>query len=337
MSSLITGGAGFIGSHLAEQLLTQGKEVFVLDNLSTGVISNIAHLESNPNFHCIIDSVENENITEELIKRCDQIYHLAAAVGVKLIVEQPIKTIKTNISGTEVVLRFACRYRKKVLIASTSEVYGKSNKPSFSEEDDLVIGPPSKHRWAYAVSKAVDEFLAMAYWYEKSLPIIVTRLFNTVGPRQTGKYGMVIPRLVTQALSERPMTVYGSGEQTRCFIYVKDIVGGLKKLMDSDDAIGEVFNLGNPNDVSIYDLAVMIKKMTGSNSEIQTIPYAEAYKEGFEDMVRRVPNIEKAKRVIGFAPITSLSDILKEVISSISETQFRGKTDTIPEKRTAAA
>jgi len=337
MSSLITGGAGFIGSHLAEDLLAQGREVFVLDDLSTGSIKNIAHLESNPNFHCIIDSVENESVTEDLIKSCDRIYHLAAAVGVKLIVEQPAKTIKTNISGTDVVLRYACRYRKKVLIASTSEVYGKSNKPSFSEGDDLIIGPPHKHRWAYAVSKAVDEFLAMAYWYEKSLPIIAARLFTTVGPRQTGKNGTVIPRLVTQALSDRPMTVYGNGKQTRCFIYVKDTVGGLIKLMDSDDTIGEVFNLGNPNEVSIYDLAVMIKKMTGSNSEIQTIPYEEAYKEGFEDMFRRVPNIEKAKRVIGFAPRTSLSEILKEVISAISETQFPGKTDTIPEKRTAAA
>ncbi len=319
MRILITGGAGFIGSHLAEELLNKGHEVFILDDLSTGLIHNIEHLEKNPNFHCVIDSIKHEKVTEELVKQCDQIYHLAAAVGVKLIVQQPTRTIETNISGTEVLLRLACRYRKKVLVTSTSEVYGKNNKPVFSEDDDSVIGPPTKHRWAYAASKAVDEFLAIAYWHEKRLPVVVVRLFNTVGPRQRGQYGMVIPRFISQALANLPITVYGSGEQTRCFLYVKDCIQALTGLMESDDTIGEVFNIGNPNEISINDLAVKIKEMVGSTSEIQHIPYEKAYEKGFEDMQRRVPSIEKIHRVIGFQPTTNLEKTLEQTIRYIRE------------------
>ncbi|RMF60852.1 MAG: SDR family NAD(P)-dependent oxidoreductase [Calditrichaeota bacterium] len=314
MKVLITGGAGFIGSHLAEKLLENGNEVFVLDDLSTGTIHNIEHLEANPHFHCIIDNIKHEEVTEELIKECDQIYHLAAAVGVKLIVQQPTRTIETNISGTEVILRLASRYRKKVLVTSTSEVYGKSDKSVFSEDDDLVIGPPKKHRWAYAASKAVDEFLAIAYWHEKRLPVVIVRLFNTVGPRQRGQYGMVIPRFISQALDNLPITVYGSGNQTRCFLYVKDCVEALINLMNSTETVGEVFNIGNPREISINDLAQLIKEMTGSSSEIQHIPYEKAYDKGFEDMQRRVPNIDKIHRYIGFTPKVDLPEILDNVI-----------------------
>jgi UDP-glucose 4-epimerase len=318
MRILITGGAGFIGSHLAEELLNQGNEIFILDNLSTGLIHNIEHLEKNPKFHCYIVSVEHEEVTEQLIKQCDQIYHLAAAVGVKLIVQNPTQTIETNISGTETVLRLASRYRKKVLITSTSEVYGKNSKSEFSENDDSVIGPPNKHRWAYAASKSVDEFLALAYWHEKRLPVVVARLFNTVGARQRGQYGMVIPRFVSQALSNNPITVYGDGKQTRCFLYVKDCVSALIRLMDSTGSTGEVFNIGNPNEISMNNLAKLIKEKTGSDSKIQQIPYDQAYEKGFEDMQRRVPDISKVNALIGFQPTTMLPEILDEVIEYIS-------------------
>lgn len=319
MRILITGGAGFIGSHLAEELINRGNEVFVLDNLSTGLIHNIEHLEENPRFHCYIDSVEHQELTEQLIKQCDQVYHLAAAVGVKLIVQNPTQTIETNISGTDTVLRLASRYRKKVLITSTSEVYGKNSKSEFSENDDSVIGPPNKHRWAYAASKSVDEFLALAYWHEKRLPVVVARLFNTVGARQRGQYGMVIPRFVSQALSNTPITVYGDGEQSRCFLYVKDCVSALIKLMDAKESVGEVFNIGNPNEISMNDLAKLIKEKTGSDSEIKHIPYDQAYEKGFEDMQRRVPNISKINKVVGFKPEKELPEILNEVIKYISE------------------
>jgi len=319
MRILITGGAGFIGSHLAEELINRGNEVFVLDNLSTGLIHNIEHLEENPRFHCYIDSVEHQELTEQLIKQCDQVYHLAAAVGVKLIVQNPTQTIETNISGTDTVLRLASRYRKKVLITSTSEVYGKNSKSEFSENDDSVIGPPNKHRWAYAASKSVDEFLALAYWHEKRLPVVVARLFNTVGARQRGQYGMVIPRFVSQALSNTPITVYGDGEQSRCFLYVKDCVSALINLMDAHESVGEVFNIGNPNEISMNDLAKLIKEKTGSDSEIKHIPYDQAYEKGFEDMQRRVPNISKINKLVGFKPEKELPEILNEVIKYISE------------------
>ena len=320
MRILITGGAGFIGSHLAEELLNSGNEVYVIDDLSTGLVHNIQHLEGNPKFHCLINSIKDQQMTESLVRECDQIYHLAAAVGVKLIVQRPTETIETNISGTEIMLRLACRYRKRILITSTSEVYGKSNKAVFSEEDDLVIGPPKKHRWAYAVSKAVDEFLAASYWYEKRLPVIVARLFNTVGPRQRGKYGMVIPRLVSQAMRGDPITIYGEGTQTRCFLYVKDCIEALIKLMNCNDATGEVVNIGNPNEISINDLAESIIKHSKSKSSIRHVPYDIAYAEGFEDMNRRVPCLKKIQSYIGFHPKTELREILLNVMDYFAQT-----------------
>src|SRR3954449_12220515 len=265
MRVLITGGAGFVGSHLSEALLERGDEVFVLDDLSTGSIDNIAHLKSHPKFHYTIDTVANEPVLAELIDRCDTVAHLAAAVGVKLIVESPVRTIETNVHGTEVVLKVANKKKKLVLIASTSEVYGKSLKVPFSEDDDLVLGPTSKHRWAYACSKMIDEFLALAYWKERKLPVIVVRLFNTVGPRQTGQYGMVVPNFVRQAMSNTPITVFGDGSQSRSFTYVGDVVRAVVALIDEPRAIGEVFNIGNGQEISIYDLAVLIRDMTGSN------------------------------------------------------------------------
>src|SRR5215210_7906945 len=283
---LITGGAGFIGSHLCEALLERGDEVFVLDNLSTGSISNILHLKDLPKFHYQIDSVENEPLLAELIDRCDVVVHFAAAVGVKLIVEQPVHTIETNVHGTEVVLKLANKKKKLVFIASTSEVYGKSADVPFQEEQDLVLGATAKHRWAYACSKMIDEFLALAYWKERKLPVIIVRLFNTVGPRQTGQYGMVLPNFVRQALAGQPLTVFGDGTQSRSFTYVGDVVDALVKLADEPKAIGGVFNIGNVDEVSIRELADRVKAATGSSSVIQYIPYDQAYEEGFEDMPR---------------------------------------------------
>jgi len=311
---LITGGAGFIGSHLSDAYLKRGDEVFVIDDLSTGSIENIHHLKDNPRFHYTIDSVHNHAITAELVDQCDVIFHLAAAVGVKLIVESPVRTIETNVHGTEVVLSLANKKKKKVLIASTSEVYGLSAEVPFREDGNLVMGATTKGRWSYACSKAIDEFLALAYWREKKLPTVIVRLFNTVGPRQTGRYGMVIPTFVKQAISGRPITVYGDGKQSRCFGYVGDVVGALIKLMDHDDAVGEVFNIGSNEEISILDLAKRIKELTGSNSEIALVPYDEAYEEGFEDMPRRVPDISKVNKLVGFKPERSLEDILKTVI-----------------------
>jgi len=311
---LITGGAGFIGSHLSDAYLQRGDEVFVIDDLSTGSIENIQHLKGHPRFHYTIDSVHNHSITAELVDQCDVIFHLAAAVGVKLIVESPVRTIETNVHGTEVVLFLANKKKKKVLIASTSEVYGLSAEVPFREDGNLVMGPTTKGRWSYACSKAIDEFLALAYWREKKLPTVIVRLFNTVGPRQTGRYGMVIPTFVKQAISGRPITVYGDGSQSRCFGYVGDVVGALIKLMDRQDAVGEVFNIGSNEEISILDLAKRVKNLTGSDSEISLIPYDEAYEEGFEDMPRRVPDISKVNKLIGFKPDRSLDDILKSVI-----------------------
>jgi len=311
---LITGGAGFIGSHLADAYLQRGDEVFVLDDLSTGSIRNIEHLKGHANFHYTIETVQNQPVTAELIDQCDAVVHLAAAVGVKLIVESPVRTIETNVHGTEVILSLANKKKKKVLIASTSEVYGLSAEIPFREDGNLVMGATTKGRWSYACSKAIDEFLALAYWRERKLPTVIVRLFNTVGPRQTGQYGMVIPTFVKQALAGRPITVYGDGQQSRCFGYVGDVVGALVKLVDHDDAVGEVFNIGSNAEISIVDLARRVKELTHSQSEIVFVPYNEAYEEGFEDMPRRIPDITKVNDLIGFKPQMSLDGILQSVI-----------------------
>ena len=315
MRVLITGGAGFIGSHLADAYLQRGDEVLVIDDLSTGTIENIRHLKNNPKFHYTIDSVHNQPVTAELVDQCDVVFHLAAAVGVKLIVESPVRTIETNVRGTEILLSVANKKKKRILVASTSEVYGLSTDVPFREDGNLVMGATTKGRWSYACSKAIDEFLALAYWREKKLPTTVVRLFNTVGPRQTGQYGMVIPTFVKQALSGRPITVYGSGEQTRCFGYVGDVVKVLVALMDRPDAIGEVYNIGSSEEVSMNTLAERIKTLTSSESEIVHVPYSEAYEEGFEDMPRRVPDTSKIHALIGFRPETTLDTILKSVIA----------------------
>jgi UDP-glucose 4-epimerase len=317
MRVLITGGAGFVGSHLAEALLERGDEVFVLDDLSTGSIDNIAHLKPHPQFHYTIDSVTNEPLLAEMLDRCDAVAHLAAAVGVKLIVEAPVRTIETNVHGTEVVLKHANKKKKLVLIASTSEVYGKSAIVPFKEDADLVLGPTSKHRWAYACSKLIDEFLALAYWKERKLPVIIVRLFNTVGPRQTGQYGMVVPNFVRQALSGGPITVFGDGTQSRSFTYVGDVVRAMVALINEPRAIGQVFNIGNGREISIYDLAVRIKTMTGSSAPIVKIPYDQAYEAGFEDMPRRVPDIAKIRALVGYEPTVELDEILTRVIASL--------------------
>jgi UDP-glucose 4-epimerase len=314
MRVLITGGAGFVGSHLSEALLERGDEVFILDNLSTGSFDNIIHLKGNPKFHYTLDSVTNEPVLAELIDRCDIVVHLAAAVGVKLIVEQPVHTIETNVHGTEVVLKIASKKKRLVLIASTSEVYGKSVDVPFHEDADLVLGATSKHRWAYACSKMIDEFLALAYWKERKLPVIVVRLFNTVGPRQTGQYGMVIPSLVRQALAGEPITVFGDGTQSRSFTYVGDVVRGMVALINEPRAVGQVFNIGNGHEITIGDLAVKIKSMTGSQSEIVNIPYDQAYEAGFEDMPRRVPDISRIRSLVGYEPTVQLDEILRRVI-----------------------
>ena len=315
MRVLITGGAGFIGSHLADAYLQRGDEVLVIDDLSTGTIENIRHLKNNPKFHYTIDSVHNQPVTAELVDQCDVVFHLAAAVGVKLIVESPVRTIETNVRGTEVVLALANKKQKRVLIASTSEVYGLSSDVPFHEDGNLVMGATSKGRWSYACSKAIDEFLALAYWREKKLPTTIVRLFNTVGPRQTGRYGMVIPTFVKQALAGRPITVYGDGKQTRCFGYVGDVVGALIKLMDTDQSVGQVFNIGSTEEISIRDLAEKVKQLTHSASEVVFVPYDEAYEEGFEDMPRRVPDTSKINKLVGFKPEMTLDGILETVIS----------------------
>src|SRR3954466_4465077 len=328
MRVLITGGAGFIGSHLSDAYIARGDEVYVIDDLSTGSIQNIAHLKDHPRFHYTIDDVENQPVVAELMDHCDGVVHLAAAVGVKLIVESPVRTIETNVHCTEVILSIANKKKKKVLIASTSEVYGLSTQVPFREDGNLVMGATTKGRWSYACSKAIDEFLALAYWREKKLPTIVVRLFNTVGPRQTGQYGMVIPTFVKQALADRPITVYGDGKQSRCFCYVGDVVGALIKLMDDENAVGEVFNIGSDHEITIVDLAKKVKELTKSQSEIVFVPYNEAYEEGFEDMPRRVPNISKVNKQVGFRPEMNLDGILKSVIEYHSGQQPPAKTST---------
>jgi UDP-glucose 4-epimerase len=314
LRALITGGAGFIGSHLAEALLDAGHQVLVLDNLSTGSIDNISHLKPRAGFEYFIESVDNEPLLAELIDRSDVVFHFAAAVGVKLIVEQPVYTIETNVYGTEVVLKHANKKKKLVVIASTSEVYGKSNDVPFREDSDLVLGPTPKQRWAYACSKAIDEFLALAYWKERKLPVIIVRFFNTVGPRQTGQYGMVIPNFVRQALAGEPITVFGDGTQSRSFTHVADVVGALLKLVAEPRAVGQVINIGNPREVTIRALAERVRELAGSSSVIKLVPYDEAYESGFEDMPRRVPDLSKIKAMIGYEPRHGLDDILVQVI-----------------------
>ena len=314
MRVLITGGAGFVGSHLSDGLLARGDEVFVLDNLSTGSVDNITHLKGHPKFHYTIDTVINEPVLAELIDRCDAVVHLAAAVGVKLIVEAPVHTIETNVHGTEVVLKHANKKKKLVVIASTSEVYGKSVDVPFREDADLVLGPSEKHRWAYACSKLIDEFLALAYWKERKLPVIILRLFNTVGPRQTGQYGMVIPNFVRQALAGHPITVFGDGTQSRSFTYVGDVVRAMLGLIDEPRAVGQVFNIGNGHEITIGDLAARIKALTNSTSVIVRVPYEQAYEAGFEDMPRRVPDISKVRSLVGYEPTVELDEILRRVV-----------------------
>ena len=314
MRVLITGGAGFIGSHLADSYLERGDDVCVIDDLSTGRIENIQHLKAHPRFQYNIDTLHNKPLTAELVDQCDVVFHLAAAVGVKLIVESPVRTIETNVSGTEVVLSIANKKKKKVLVASTSEVYGLSTDVPFREDGNLVMGATTKGRWSYACSKAIDEFLALAYWREKKLPTVIVRLFNTVGPRQTGQYGMVIPTFVKQALAGRPITVYGDGKQSRCFGYVGDVVGALIQLMDNPAAVGNVFNIGSNEEITILELAQRVKELTHSHSEIVFVPYDEAYEEGFEDMPRRIPDITKVRKLVGFQPKMSLDGILQSVI-----------------------
>jgi UDP-glucose 4-epimerase len=311
---LITGGAGFIGSHLAEALLDAGHEVDIIDNLSTGSIRNVGHLKANPRFKYVIDTLTNEPLLAELIDRNDVIFHLAAAVGVKLIVEQPVHTIETNVHGTEVVLKHANKKKKLVFIASTSEVYGKNTDVPFREDADLVMGPTVKHRWAYACSKAIDEFLALAYWKERGLPVVIVRFFNTVGPRQTGQYGMVLPSFVRQALAGEPITVFGDGTQSRSFTYIADVVGCLLKLVAEKRAVGEVFNIGNRQEVTILKLAEMVRAHTRSDSPIVFIPYDKAYEAGFEDMPRRVPELSKIQNLVGYEPRVQLDEIITNVI-----------------------
>lgn len=320
---LITGGAGFIGSHLAERLLEKGDIVTIIDDLSTGRISNFEHLKAHPRFRFAIDSITNEIVMDRLVSECDVIFHLAAAVGVRLIVEKPVHTIQTNIMGTEAVLRAAKRYQVKVLIASTSEVYGKGNRVPFREDDDVVLGPTSRNRWSYAATKMVDEFLGLAYYHEHGLPVVIFRLFNTVGPRQTGRYGMVIPRFIQQALTGKALTVYSDGLQSRCFLHVQDAVAAIAALAEKDDAMGNVFNIGSTEETTILDLAkLVINQVYGHLPEneimnkIRFIPYEQAYQQGFEDMQRRVPDISRIKSLIGWSPKLSLAQILEDTIES---------------------
>ena len=313
MRYLITGGAGFIGSHLTERLLDRGDHVVLLDNLSTGSMENIRHLKSSERMEYHLDNIENRQLVAELVDDADVVVHLAAAVGVKLIVESPVKTIETNVNGTQMILEAACKKKKLVLTASTSEVYGKNTNVPFTEDADLVLGPTTKGRWSYAASKALDEFLALSYWKEKKLPVIVVRLFNTVGPRQTGRYGMVLPNFVKSALDNTTISIYGSGKQSRCFCDVRDSVEGLIRLMDTERSIGEVINVGNTEEISIEGLAQRVKERTGSSSPIEYVPYDKAYEPGFEDMMRRVPSVEKLQTLTGFRPKTSLNEIIDRV------------------------
>ncbi|MGJ3240925.1 MAG: GDP-mannose 4,6-dehydratase [Anaerolineae bacterium] len=319
-NALITGGAGFIGSHLADHLLQQSYQVTIIDNLSTGRLANIQHLDTNPNFRFVIEDIRNLHTTDRFVSECDVIFHLAAAVGVQKIIEEPINTIETNIGGTEILLKAARRYRKKILIASTSEVYGKGVSFPFKEDDDSLLGPTTKSRWSYAASKAIDEFLAFAYHYEAHLPVVLFRLFNTIGPRQTGQYGMVVPRFVQWALADEPIQVYGDGEQSRSFGNVYDIVDAIYRLSIADEAVGELFNIGNNQEITILELAQLVKERVGSASEIQVIPYDQAYKTpGFEDFRRRVPSIDKIGHTVGWEPSTDLTTTIDQIIQYYRE------------------
>jgi nucleoside-diphosphate-sugar epimerase len=330
---LITGGAGFIGSHLSEALLSRGNEVFILDDLSTGSVENVRHLKSHDHFHYVFDSITNKHLLAEMVDESDVVFHLAAAVGVRLIVESPVRTMETNVYGTQLVLDAASKKKKLVVTASTSEVYGKSEKVPFREDADLVLGPTTKGRWSYAASKALDEFLALSYWKEKKLPVVVVRLFNTVGPRQTGRYGMVLPNFVRQALAGSPITVYGTGEQSRCFCDVRDTIEALLRLVSNERAIGEVTNVGTDQEVTINGLARMVKDRTASDSSITYTPYEEAYEPGFEDMLRRVPSLEKLESLTGFRPATTLPQIVDRVIEHLQ----KRKEEEWPVRRAAAS
>ena len=323
MKTLITGGAGFIGSHLVDRLIEMGDEVFVVDDLSTGSLRNVEQHQDEERFHLVVDTVLNEAVMNEMVFKCDHVYHMAAAVGVKLIMNRPVETLETNVKGTEMVLMLANRYKKKVLIASSSEVYGKimdGEKTCLLLEDtDFLMGSTTKRRWAYACSKALDEFLALAYYEEKKLPVIIARLFNTVGPRQTGQYGMVIPNFVQKALIGKPITVYGDGSQSRSFTHIADVVDALIKLMAEPKAVGQIFNVGNANEVSIKELALMVREMTGSSSEIEYIPYEKAYGPGYEDMQRRCPDVTRLKNLIQFEPKIGLERIIQSVIDYYKE------------------
>jgi len=319
MKILITGGAGFIGSHLAEKLLESGHEVFVIDNLWTGKLSNIEHIQNNKQFHLIVDTILNESIMNELVFKVDHVYHLAAAVGVMNVMDHPVETLDINVKGTEVVLRLANRFKKKVLIASTSEVYGKHVESDLKEDDDRILGSVKKRRWAYACSKTLDEFLSLAYFNEKKLPVVITRLFNTVGPRQTGRYGMVLPNFVQSALLGKPIRVYGDGTQSRSFTHVNDVIGAITRLMDEPRAVGDIFNVGSGYEITINELAEKVKEMTGSNSEIEHIPYEKAYGPGFEDMQRRCPSIEKIRSLIEFEPSYDIDTVIESVIEYFKE------------------
>ena len=331
MRYLITGGAGFIGSHLAERLLARGDRVVLLDNLSTGSMDNIRHLKASSQMEYHLDNIENLQLLAELVDDADIVVHLAAAVGVKLIVESPVRTIETNVNGTQRILEAACKKRKLVLTASTSEVYGKNTNVPFHEDADLVLGPTTKGRWSYAASKALDEFLALSYWKEKKLPVIVVRLFNTVGPRQTGRYGMVLPNFVKQALDNEPIRVFGNGKQSRCFCDVRDTVEGLIRLMDTDRSIGEVVNVGNTEEITIEGLAKLVKERTSSTSPIEFVPYDQAYEPGFEDMMRRVPCVDKLQALTGFRPQTSLNEIIDRVTA-----YFQSKSEPAHHTATSA-
>ena len=315
MRYLVTGGAGFIGSHLAEHLLGAGHEVLVLDDLSTGRYQNLAAIDDGDKLRLIVDTINNPAIVDECVKQVQAVFHLASAVGVRLILDQPVRTIESMVNGTDIVLRACARYRRRVLIASSSEVYGKGIRVPFSEDDDRVMGPTTKRRWSYACAKALDEFLALAHWYESRLPGVIVRLFNTVGPRQTGQYGMVVPRFVRQALRGRAITVYDDGQQSRCFGHVLDVVDALAKLIDCDEACGQVYNVGNDEETTILQLAERVRDMTGSGSEISFIPYEQAYTEGFDDMRRRVPDLTRIRQRIGYEAKRDLATILRDVIA----------------------
>jgi len=315
-NALITGGAGFVGSHLAEELLSRGYNVTAIDNLSTGKLENIAGLKENGKFKFITGNILNEDLMDELIEKTDIVFHLAAAVGVRLIIEKPVDTIETNILGTEIIYKLVNKYKKEVLITSTSEVYGKNDNIPFKETDDSVYGPTIKSRWSYACSKAIDEFLGLAYYHEKKMPVVIVRLFNTVGPRQTGEYGMVVPTFVKQALLDHPITVFGNGAQSRCFANVKDIVWALAEISEKEEARGEVFNIGATDLISIQELAQKVKTLCESNSEISNVPYDDAYEAGFEDMEKRMPDIGKINKLIGYEPRFTLDETIIEIIES---------------------